>query len=323
MRKWILTIAFALLFLPLAAPGEESGREMTWEGYLWRDGEGRVRLGWPVIAMGVMAMPAHVIDGDLAARLAPFVSGLGDSHFFWNYSVAVRAEEPLPEYPKALVRIRGNVVLRGGREGGLSGRSGTHVLRGGRLLSVEWIREEWLRAWAPWFTGQPRSVKVRPGQKEIGYERAFAPKALAALRAMRKVEGPTQTERAALVGIDPDARLVQDFRRSQEAVILRWLTAKNEELSLGLGDLEEEFGKPPPSSVQVQRWFLASGTKRAFLAKIREEWSGPLDALTLAFYIREGDRTRYAVTPVLSIEEEWSEEDYERHLGVSKAILAR
>lgn len=323
MRMFILTLALILILCPSAALAGDAEREMTWEGYLWRDREGRVRLGWPVIAMGVMAAPVHIVEGDLAKKLGPLVSKVGDSHFFWNYSIAVPAVKPLPEYPHALVRIRGRVMREGSSEGDIFGQTGTHTLRDGRLLSVEYVREAWLRAWVPWFTGQPSSVKIMPGQKEIGFERAFAPKAVAALRALRKVAGPTATERKEITGIEPDARVVEDFRRSQEAVILRWLINTNRELSLGLGDLAAEFGKPPPPSILVQRWFLAAKTKAAFLAKVRENWEGHLDALTLPFYVKEGGRTSYAVVQVLTVEEEWSEEDFAAHLAVSKEILTR
>ena len=320
-----ITILAALLAAVLVSPAlaEEKGREVAWEGYLWRDAEGRVRLGWPVIAMGVIAMPAHVVEGDLAEKLAPLVSDVENSYFFWNYSIAVPPDEPLPDCPRALVRLRGRVVYEGGDERSMGSASGIRRMTDARLLSVEFVHEDWLRAWSPWFTGQPQSVKVHPGQKEVGYEREFAPKAVAALRAMRKAGGPTDEERAIVAKIDPDARVVGSFRAKEEAVILRWLVQTNEELALGLDDLEKEFGKPPPSAVLVQRWFLACATKEAFLAMAREKWDGDLEGLELPYYLTEGNRTSYTVVSLADLSARWSEEDYARNLAVTKEILDR
>ena len=47
----VLTLVLTLPTAAFADPTE--GREMVWEGYLFRGRDGLVRLGWPVIAMGV------------------------------------------------------------------------------------------------------------------------------------------------------------------------------------------------------------------------------------------------------------------------------
>ena len=75
IRTMLLCLLCAVLAVPAIAedpPTPEKGQapakeaqpgpdERVWTGYLWKDDEGRVRMGWPVIAMGVMAQPAHVI----------------------------------------------------------------------------------------------------------------------------------------------------------------------------------------------------------------------------------------------------------------------
>ena len=83
----MLALSLVLALAPMAAATEEgaASREAVWEGYLYRDTEGRVCLGRPVLAMGVIAMPPQVVGAAWAERLAPLVTDAGDSWTFMNY----------------------------------------------------------------------------------------------------------------------------------------------------------------------------------------------------------------------------------------------
>lgn len=53
-------------------PQTESARTEVWDGYVWKDKQGRLQLGTGVVAMGVMAVPDRVIAEPLAAKLARY-----------------------------------------------------------------------------------------------------------------------------------------------------------------------------------------------------------------------------------------------------------
>src|SRR5688500_15144999 len=76
-----------LLASPSASGDEPAPKRTTWHGYLFKDAEGRTRVGQPVIAMGVTAMGAHEIASAEAARFAPLVSGAPGDYVFWNYEL--------------------------------------------------------------------------------------------------------------------------------------------------------------------------------------------------------------------------------------------
>lgn len=317
----VRSFVLVLLVLPLLPAGvvraAEEGSAAEWKGYLYRDAEGRTLLGWPVVAKGVVATPAHVVAGDLAKRLAPLVGDLHESYVFWNYELAGWREGELPPLPRALVRLRGKVVAEEDVEVRMTE---------GKLVAVEFVSPEWLKAWAPLFRSPLFSMKDVPGRTGSAGDaerRRFAPKALAILRAMRKAAGPTKEQRALARKIDPDAKVVSVFRRGQEITLLRWLVETNEELGLGLGDLEEEFGVLPPPPDEVQRRFLAAKTRAAFLEQVRARWNVGLEDLVVAYYVKSGNATRYATTNAAVVRDEWTDEEYARHRAATKEMLGR
>src|SRR5262245_53354865 len=95
---------------PAAAP---KGEVEVWDGYVWKDKEGRVRLGDPVVARGVMGGPAQVVGGPLAKALEPWLTPAADEFIFWNYTLESTDEKALASLPRALVRLRGHVVEEG------------------------------------------------------------------------------------------------------------------------------------------------------------------------------------------------------------------
>src|SRR5262245_44979108 len=98
---------------PPAPAAAAKGEIEVWDGYVWKDDQRRVRLGDPVVAMGVMAVPAQVIEGPLAKALEPWLTPAKGEYIFWNYTLESTDEKALASLPKALVRLRGHVLEEG------------------------------------------------------------------------------------------------------------------------------------------------------------------------------------------------------------------
>jgi len=117
----------------------------VWHGDLFRDAQGRTRLGQPVIAMGVMAMPPLVVAEPLAAKLAPYLSKATDDCFFLND--ALEEADGVAEVPALLVTLRGSVD---GPEPAFFGEATDEprTLREGRAVAIERLDHAWLVAWS-------------------------------------------------------------------------------------------------------------------------------------------------------------------------------
>ncbi len=268
------------------ADGKAAASERVWEGYLWKDQKGRLRIGWPVIAMGVMATPQHVIDVPDAKRFEPFLTASSDYYIFWNYRLEEDFAKCLPKLPKVLVRVRGRVEVTGAsKRGGHSFGDGTHTMRKPSFLSVEFVSDAWLKAWAPVFREpwSPWRIRERPAGDKEAETKKLAPRLLETLRTMRKVAGATDAQKALAAKVAPGAKVVAWFREAKETDILRWLhtTATKHKLKLeGLAAL----GGVPPTGTELQRWFVAATDRDAFLKRVRQTWKGSLGALQLPYY---------------------------------------
>ncbi len=263
----------------LAEDATPAGTDMVWEGYLFRDEKGRVRLGWPVIAMGVMAMPSHVVEGDITARLTPLLTDVNDNHVFWNYDLERRGDGALTGLPRALVRLRGRVTLERPADPNLGTyQGGTRTMHDARLLDVEFLHETWLRRWGQIFRDPNSPFRIDLDRGTITDEElaGFAKKALPLLASMRSAPASGERERDLARSIDPESRVVDTHRRRSEWDLQRWVvTFAGKHADLVLEGIDS-LPTLPPSSMDLQRLFLASPTKRAFLKGVRADWSGPL-----------------------------------------------
>ena len=117
--------------------------------------------------------------------------------------------------------------------------------------------------------------------------------------------------------------MVETHRRQSEWNLQRWLVhmaGKHPDLVLpGLDALPPL----PPSSVELQRFFLAAKTKAAFLAKVGEVWKGDFSTLELPCYVKEGASTVWTEVDLGEIEKEWSEGVYETRRKVTQDLLGR
>lgn len=325
---WIsLCLMSCLGFQEPAVPAAPQVSVETWSGYLYRDAKGQVQVGWPVVAMGVMARGDHVLGGELATRLAPFVSAIKDDYFFWNYEL----EEPGPlserSLPRALVTVRGNVAkdpsLAAEDQLGFGSSGAPKTMTDARLLEFECIDEQWLEAWALFFRDEASPFRIAQGSVEIDEPpQRFATAALANLRKMRQVPAPSAEQLAPWRAIAKDATHRARLRQSTEMQIQRWLVGGVAKQEFELGDLSD-LPPLPPSSIEIQRAFLESETRSAFLEAIQKLWPGDLTQLTLVHYQSNGRSTWYESTTLDLIAAEWDETVYAQRLAATKSMLKR
>ncbi|MCC7139556.1 MAG: hypothetical protein IT460_14125 [Planctomycetes bacterium] len=310
------------------APAKAPPVVETWEGYLWKDKDGRTRLGDPVIAMGVMATPAQVVAEPAASRLAPFLSPVGDEYHFWNYTLDKEGDKALDAQPRYLVRLRGPVTTVGER-GGLGMFSSDTVLTmdDARLVTLEPVDRGWLDAWAVVFRDKASPWRIREGgdTSEAG-RRRFAERALAALAAMRARPGPSDAERAAAKAADAGAALSDAFRRESEASLQRYVVAQAKANGWALRGLDA-LPPVPPDADEVQGLFLEHATKAAFLAAVVARWKGDLSIVLLPHYVETGPANARGVSwssvSVAAVRDDWSDDDYVAHRRTTVATLRR
>ncbi len=342
---WVCTLGI-LLFL--GTPGElqqtagppgqvkkqakEASRERVWEGYLFKR-RGRIQLGWPVIAMGVLAQDAHVLGKDLARKLEPFVSNVKGDYFFWNYSwIGQASKKGLPDtsvdrVPRVMVRLRGRVVRS---DSGNKHRdpfdftgSGSRTMVEGKILTLEFLPESWLRTWQelvaldfnPYWK-QPEKALEKDREKI----RILAGKVLAVLTRMKRISRISPETRKKVAAVDPGARAVSHYKKSMENTAHRWLVKMRLEHGLELEGLDA-LGSVPPRRWDLQKWFRAEKNKTAFFARVRAYFKGDLSELKMPYYHRIGNSTTLKSVTLDDVQERWTEETYDRHRAVTREIM--
>lgn len=184
-----------------------------------------------------------------------------------------------------------------------------------------------MRAWRPFFTDLASSWRVaKEVEKTDAGRRRFVGVASAALAAMRARPGPGESERAAVKGVDPDAKVVETFRRRTEHGIQRWLVTETK--GLGIPWPKELAVVPlPPTTTEAQRLFLEAETKAAFLAAASKAWSGDPELVELVYYrasAREGmEGISWTMTDLARVKAEWDEATYARHRATTMATVGR
>lgn len=305
---------------PEAAP-----RKQVWEGYVWKDKQGRLQLGVGVIAMGVMARPDYVIAGPLAERLAPHAVATSE-YVFWNYSLERPEAEMLSGLPRVLVRLEGLVTEGDDPSGpGSFPRMAPLTMVDARLASIEFVSDAWLKDWAFFFRtpDSPFRVAQRP-EADAQAAARFAGQALDALKRLRAHPGPSEAQRAEAKAIDANARVGDHFRQDHQDDIQRWLAAENTAKGWSLAGLDTLPALPPASTV-IQSWFLAAETKVEFLAAAAKAWTGDLTRLVLVHYVHTPatGSTSYATADLREVMDHWTQEEYARYRATTKEMGAR
>jgi hypothetical protein len=319
-----LVVVAALLLVP-AAHAEDApaapAREV-WEGFVWKDAEGRLQYGRGVVAMGVMAMAPWYVEGPVAAKLAPYVTPGGEEWLFWNYQLERPEPKTLEGLPPALLRLEGEVTDGENTSPGGFPPQAPRTMKA-RLAAIEFLDPAWLRDWAVFFQDpvSPFRVAQRPDPTPA-QARAFADKALATLLAMRKRPGPSEAQMVEARAIDPAAQVVTRFREEKEAEIQTWLVAEAKTRGWTMPELAA-LPALPPSSTEIQGWFLESASKQAFLAKVKERWKGDLGRLTLVHYVSTPSSTTYATADLLELDAHWSEATFQQRRADTRAVTNR
>ncbi len=326
----LLLVGAALLCAALSttACADEQGPDAAelksnvrvWEGYLWRNREGVLEIGWPVIAMGVMSQPDHVIAEPLAKKLEPLVSKIAESYVFWNYRLEEPIEKALPKLPRILVRVQGEIETEGD-DSRIFG--GNRKLVNGRLLTAEFVSDEWLNHWGVVYreVESPFRIRERPPGDPVEQIRSVAPKILTGLRKMKDCAGPSEAQRKQIASIDEDAKVVEWFRHRTEWDIQRWLIDVNAKHKLGLEDLDT-LGELPPTSAVLQRWFLDAESLADLVKKLKAEWGGALGSLRIPHYVKDGDRTRWTIASADEIAA-WTEAQFQQRRKTSLEMLVK
>lgn len=327
-RTTSLALLAALFAAPVAVPIAQAEdapaapvREV-WEGFVWKDREGRLQYGRGVVAMGVMAMAPWYVEGPVAAKLAPYVTPGGEEWLFWNYQLERPEPKTLEGLPPALLRLEGEV--RYGEDtspGGFPAQTPRTMTA--RLAAIEFLDPAWLRDWAVFFQDpvSPFRVAQRPDPTATEV-RAFADKALATLLRMRTRPGPSEAQKAEARAIDAATQVVTRFRVEKETEIQTWLVAEAKTRGWTMPELAT-LPALPPSSTEIQGWFLEGASKQAFFAKVKERWKGDLALLTLVHYVSTASSTTYATADLLDVEAHWSEAAFQKRRADTSAVLRR
>ena len=307
---------------PAVAEEKPKPDERVWTGYLWRDESGRIRMGWPVIAMGVMAQPAHVIGAPLAEKLTPLLTKVSSDWLFLNYVLEEPTAKALPKLPHVLVRIRGTVKVKGATDQPLFNRDNPRVMHDARLLGVEFLDAKWLEQWGTVYREPFSPFRIRDESRSKVEARIpkLAPKVLEALLAMQRRPLATVPQRALVTRIDRRAKLDDQFRKSREHDLIRWLRRENEQRGLGLEGLDD-LGEVPPTGTEIQRLFLKAKTRGAFLKDIRARWKGELGHLTLPYYRKRGGATSWTEVDLETVASRWTDEQYVEFRALAKEML--
>jgi hypothetical protein len=310
---------------PAPAAAKPAASVEVWDGYVWKDEEGRVRIGDPVVAMGVMAGPAQIISGPLAKALEPLLTPAKSEFIFWNYALESDDSKALDDLPKALVQIRGHVVEDG--VSGMSSNGGTRTMADGRLVTLETVDRDWLRAWSVFFREKASPWRIRedadPSKEGT---RAFAPKALAALLAMRARPHVDEAAKKRAQAIGPDAVAAEGFRWREETQIQRWLAEENEKRGWGLAGLGD-LPPLPPAPERIQALLMKGVTRAQFVASLGEIWKGDWALLDVSHYVKSpsdaGDSITWSSATAAEIRDHWTDEQYTARRAATIEIMRR
>jgi len=292
--------------LLLAAVAAGAPQERVWQGYVFADKEGRVQLGWAVVAMGVISMPAHVVGGDLAKKMKPLLAPTKNTYTFWNYQLEEGVDKALPHLPRALVRLRGKVD---GKKVFFSGGEPL-VMANPTLERVEFVSEAWIREWAKLYQLDISYSLV--ARKRKSHDEKHAATVLAILKRMIAMPEATDAQRKLLKDSFPKTKLGTWHRRMTEQNIQHWLDNVVTKHKLKL-DGFDKLPPLPPTGYDVQKWFLECETKAEFLKKAEKEWPHATGALKLVYYEAHDGGVSWRRTTVESVLQHWTEETYRKH----------
>ncbi len=286
----------------------------TWDGYLWRDRESRLRIGTTIVDEQILLGAARVVGEPLAKALAPLISPVGDAVYAFGFDLAGGDDRALERAPRFLVRVRGRVTTSARPGAGTFDSSNVETLEDARLVAVEAVDRAWLKAWCVSLDyeasirnrtkdGPPRSVEVRRKALEFAAD---------ALKAMRAVPPPADSAYAEARKIEPKVRSSTKFRHAMEAQIERSILAESKDLGV-TPPASFTPTKLPPAPWQAKEWFAEAKTLAEFLARAAKEWTGEPEDLDVVHYVSDGHGSTWMeLADLATIRETWTEARYAR-----------
>jgi hypothetical protein len=330
MNRRIAPLAAAAFLSAAAVAFAQDSRPVDeiWTGYVFKDAAGRVRIGRPVIAMGVMATGARVVQEPLATKLKPLVFDAMDDWHFVNYALDAPSSRPADAMPRAFVSLRGRVASAApdaddARAASFPPRR-DEVMRDASIVEIEWIPPRWVEAYAFVFVDRRSPFRIdldrgAPKEEELA---AFAPDLVKALAKMYAVPKAPKEDVERTRAIDPKAATTARWRSAQERNLHRWLVDAAGRYALDLPELKA-FPPLPPSSTEVQGIFLKAATRAAFLKDAAIAWAGALEDLELWHYVEAAGSTWYETVDVATIRDRWSDADYVARRDATARVLKR
>jgi hypothetical protein len=298
----------------VAPKDTDEAERAVWAGYLWRDSDGRLRIGTPLSSTSSGMRPPRrvcIVAEPLASALAPFVSKVDDSTFQFDQAVA-GDEKLLATAPRILVRLLGveSTSATSATRVALSYK-GDRYLLDARLLSIETIDDAWLAAWragsrnegSVWTEGYGLSPDDRLVRMPLLQKR------VASLTAMIAVPESTDDVLAQARTIDAMVVRSTSFRRRTERELQRDI--KREARQLGMRHSPVPDLPPlPPTAEDAQRWLIEEPTRAGFLARAAKEWKGKLDDLCVEHNVVEPNTIAIMDTELTTIRDAWTDERY-------------
>jgi len=326
--------------VPSGNTADKKPEKKTWEGYLCKRPDGKIGMGWHLVAGCVPARCPQVMGDELGKKLRPLAGNAHCGYFFWDYSwIGTKKNPSLPDadvknMPSVLIKIRGNVInVVSGLKSAESGypKNGEHylvpvdkkldIMTEGELLTVEYLNEEWLEQWRhlvkmgfnPW-----RSGFAKKYEKDIKSFIRIRDKVLPVLIRMKELSKITDEMINETKEVSHNARTVKTFQTYIEGTAHRALI----KLSTGYGLSQKalkQLGEVPPGHKEIEKLFLVSADKDDFLKKLRALWKGSLYDLEFYYY----GAGCLEIDTVGHIFESWSESDFQQYQKETKRITER
>lgn len=286
----------------------------TWDGFLWKDRESRLRIGELIVDEQVMLGAPRVVADPVAKALAPLVSALDEEIYAFGFDLAGRDERAIERVPRYVVRVRGRVVVTGSTDPVSIEASSVQTMHDARLVAVEALDRPWLVAWRELLDyeasvrnrskdGPPASVDVRKKALEA---------ACRALKAMRATAAPGDAAYAEVRKVESKVRSISKFRHATEATIERSILAEAKSLGVRPPDSFAETSLPP-APWTTKDWFADAKTLAEFLARAAKEWTGEPEDLDVVHYVSDGHGSTWMeLADLETIRATWTEARYAR-----------
>lgn len=292
LRRAVFALVFTMPIVALAADDDQVETMNFWQCFLYRDAEGDVWVGQPLVSLGmigVRAMPPVRVSPAVEQRLRSLVNEVTNAPedrelYWWGDLPRLRDQD------KAVVLLRLEAKLRpsGKVE---SDRAKLYEVVSADVVHAEFVSREWRDAWKSLDAGLKEIISVSRtapnAQKRHRLSRAIE-KSSCALSIMASVKvAPAQ--RALVRQIEPKAWAVRVFQRN----IQRQWGGQLREYAARLRITPQTPLPAEPEDYPLLEMLIENNSAAAMLAKVKQTL--PEDALEQRLtYSQELKRTVFA-----------------------------